>query len=475
MPPKLRALVAALIVAACALAGALYIGYTSGLHAATHSTADPETNSVASIDLRSLLGPQGGDEHLVDIAFRQVEHSYYKPVNPQTLLTGEHTGLLTYLDGRKIKSPSLPRLLATGDQGQDEQRLDGQVAYAQTRYGGAIGGDAHVALVQAALTGMLSSLGDPYTVYLSPKEISGLNESLSGGNFGGIGVYLYELKNRSVLLQPIDGLPASVAGVKTGDILVRIDGTPVKGLSLDRVAELIRGEQGTTVHVQTHPLKGTTLHSYAIVRQIIHVPTVKAKMEDGFDYIRLSDFGETSAAEIKKALLDGRSKNAKGYILDLRDNGGGLVDAAVKISSFFVPQGVIVSTISRDGSKDEQEANGEQIPGLSPLVILVNKYTASASEITSGAIQDYKLGTLLGTKTFGKGVVQNIYPMPDSSALKITTARYVTPLGRDIQHKGIEPDIVVPQNAEDQGLIDTPNDKQLTAAKAHLRAELAGH
>ncbi|MEO6913152.1 MAG: S41 family peptidase [Candidatus Baltobacteraceae bacterium] len=475
MPPKLRALVAALIVAACALAGALYIGYASGIHAAAH-TADLGNNSVASIDLRSLLEPQNGNERLVDIAFRQVENSYYKPVNAQTLLTGEHTGLLAYLShDRKIKSPTLPKLSATGDQTQDEQRLDAQVAYAQTQYGGAIGSDAHVELVQAALTGMLSSLGDPYTVYLSPKEISGLNESLSGGNFGGIGVYLYELKDKSVLLQPIDGLPASVAGVKTGDILVRIDGKPTKGLSLDRVAQLIRGEQGTTVHVQTHPLRAKTLHIFAIVRQIIHVPTVKAKMEDGFDYIRLSDFGETSAAEIKKALLSGRAKNAKGYILDLRDNGGGLVDAAVKISSFFIPQGVIVSTISRDGSKDEQEANGEHIPGLSPLVILVNKYTASASEITSGAIQDYKLGTLLGTKTFGKGVVQNIYPMPDNSALKITTARYVTPLGRDIQHKGIEPDIVVPQNAEDPGLIDTPKDKQLAAAKAHLRAQLAGH
>ncbi|MDQ2681701.1 MAG: S41 family peptidase, partial [Candidatus Eremiobacteraeota bacterium] len=389
MSPKIRSLTAVLIVIACALAGALYIGYTSGLHAGSQ-TSDVGTNSVASIDLHSLFGQPSG-EHLVDIAFQQVERSYYKPVDAQTLMSGEHAGLLSYLSSdRKIKGASLPRLAATGDQTTDEQRLDAQVAYAQSRYGRLIGSGAHVALVQAALTGMLKSVGDPYTVYLSPKEISGLNESLSGGNFGGIGVYLYELKDHSVLLQPIDGLPASRAGVKTGDILTRIDQTTAKGLSLDKVAQLVRGQEGSTVRIQTHPLHGKTLHIYTVVRQIIHVPTVKAEMKDGFDYIRLSDFGETSAAEIKKALLLGRAKNAKGYILDLRDNGGGLVDAAVKISSFFIPQGVIVSTIKRDGTKDEQEANGEHIPGLAPLVVLVNKYTASASEITSGAIQDYK-------------------------------------------------------------------------------------
>ncbi|MHB8306217.1 MAG: S41 family peptidase, partial [Vulcanimicrobiaceae bacterium] len=208
--------------------------------------------------------------------------------------------------------------------------------------------------------------------------------------------------------------------------------------------------------------------AYRIVRDIIHVPTVHAKMDDGFEYVRLSDFGTTSAAEVRRALLEGKARGAKGYILDLRDNGGGLLDAAVQISSLFIPHGTIVSTINRFGEKDEQEALGDAIPGLSPLVVLVNGYTASSSEITSGAIQDYKIGTLIGTRTFGKGVVQSIYPMPNSSALKITTARYVTPLGRDIEHVGIEPDIVVKQNP-DPALIGTRYDKQLAAAVARLR------
>ena len=192
-------------------------------------------------------------------------------------------------------------------------------------------------------------------------------------------------------------------------------------------------------------------------------------MENGFEYVRLSDFGKTSADEVRQAILDGQAHGAKGYILDLRDNGGGLLEAAVRISSLFVGQGTIVSTIRRDGQRSSEEALGTAIGGLAPLVILVNKYTASASEITAGALQDYHLATLIGTRTFGKGVVQSIYPMPDRGALKITTAKYVTPLGRDIQHRGIEPDVVVNQSP-DPALIDTPADRQLAAAKARLRS-----
>lgn len=166
-------------------------------------------------------------------------------------------------------------------------------------------------------------------------------------------------------------------------------------------------------------------------------------------------------------MLAGKAKGAHGYILDLRNNGGGLLEAAVEISSLFIPQGTIVSTIDRGGNRDSKGALHEAI-GATPLVILVNKYTASASEITAGAVQDYKVGTLIGTKTFGKGVVQSIYNTSDGGALKITTAKYVTPLGRDIHHKGIEPDVIVEQPAE-APIINTPKDLQLQAAKAYLR------
>jgi carboxyl-terminal processing protease len=162
-------------------------------------------------------------------------------------------------------------------------------------------------------------------------------------------------------------------------------------------------------------------------------------------------------------MLDGKAHHVRGYILDLRNNGGGLLDAAVDISSLFVAQGPIVSTIDRAGDRDVRDASGQTI-GATPLVLLVNQYTASASEITAGAVQDNGVGTLVGEKTFGKGVVQSVYNLPDKGALKITTARYLTPKGRDIQHKGIVPDVVVNQRV-DLPIIDTPADKQLSAAK----------
>jgi len=467
MSSKLRALTAALIVVAVALAGALYLGYRSGLQAA-ETTNSAMSHDVASVDLQSFLGPGSSDERLVDLAFRRVEETFYKPVNAQTLLDGERQGLKALLTGRHLNASILPRNTATGNPVLDKAHINNELAFAEKHFGARIG---NVGLTQSAIRGMMDSLHDPYTVYLSPREIQGLNESLNGGNFGGIGVYIVQdPKTGDVLVDPIESLPAARAGMKPGDIVDAVDGHAAKGLKLDAVERLIRGPAGTTVRLQTHPYKKKSRRSVSIVRETIHVPTVKAKMEDhnAVDYIRLSDFGETSADEIKKALLFGKAHHAKSYILDLRNNGGGLLEAAVQISSYFVSHGPIVSTINRQGAKDTANASGEAIDGLTPLVILVNKYTASASEITAGALQDYKLARLVGTKTFGKGVVQSIYPLPDSGALKITTARYVTPLGRDIQHKGIDPDVVVNQNP-DPALIDTPKDQQLAAAKGLLK------
>jgi len=467
MTGRFRALLAALIVVVVASAGALYIGYRSGSDAA--SSRGMSFDVATTDDVRDLFTSSADGTQLINVALRRLESSYYKPVDPQQPLHGEETALLQYLRAKKVPNPTLPSTTVTGDPSQDGAKLSGVLSYAQTHYGGDLGSNGNTDLTETALRGIMNSVDDPYTVYLSPREMQGLSESLSGGNFGGIGVYIEQLKTGEVVVMPIEGLPAARAGMKPGEVVDSVDGVGVRGMTLDHVETMIRGESGSTVHLSTHPYKKTGEHSYAIVREIIHVPTVRAKMEGGYDYIRLSDFGETSAAEIRKALIDGKSQNAKGYILDLRNNGGGLLDAAVKISSYFIPQGTIVSTIGRDGTQDQQSALGTALGGLQPLVILVNKYTASASEITSGALQDYHLATLIGTKTFGKGVVQSIYPMPDQGALKITTARYVTPAGRDIQHKGIMPDVVVNQDP-DPALIDTPADKQLAAAKARLNA-----
>jgi carboxyl-terminal processing protease len=461
----LRLLLAALLVVAFAAACALFIGYRTGGFA-RQSVLEVATTG----DLRDLFAPrEASGSMLVNLALRKLESDYYKPIDPQTPIDGEITALRGLLNSKKIGNPELPSESAVGNPNQDGERAAEVLAFAEQHYAADLGSSGREDLTDAALRGILNSVRDPYTVYLSPREIQGLNESLSGGNFGGIGVYIYQLKDGRIVVQPIETMPAARAGVKPGEVVDTVDGKPVRGLSIDRVEELIRGESGTIVRLRAHPYNAPSQErSYAIVREIIHVPTVRAKMEDGLDYVRLSDFGTTSSDEVRKALLDGRDRGAHGYILDLRDNGGGLLDAAVEISSLFVPQGTIVSTIRRDGQRTSEEALGDAIGGLHPVVVLVNKYTASASEITAGALQDYHLATLVGTRTFGKGVVQSIFPLPDQGALKITTARYLTPAGRDIQHHGIQPDVVVEQDAN-PALIDTRADKQLAAAKARLR------
>ena len=454
------------MLAVASLGGAIFLTHERAVHPVQ---AFSEGGGVASIDLHALLSNvRGGDQTMVDGAFRQVTRAYYKPVDAQTLLTGEQRELVAYLKKHGVAKPAIPLLTATGDETQDLAALNRDLEYAQTRYGKQT---SSIELTQAAMRGMLASLGDPYTTYLSPHEINSLEESLKGGDFGGIGVYIVQdPRDKSVLVQPIEGMPASRAGVRTGDAIVAVDGHPIAALKLDDVERLLRGETGTVVHVRvrSHGAKATRV--VAITRQKIVVPSVHAKMEDGFDYVRLADFGSTSYDEVRKAILSGKAQNAKGYILDLRNNGGGYLDAAVSISSLFVERGTIVSTIDRAGDRDTKTAAPDSVNyvGSAPLVLLVNKFTASASEITAGAVQDYKVGTLIGTKTFGKGVVQSIYNTLDGGALKITTAKYVTPLGRDIQHKGIVPDIVVDQRV-DEPIIDTPHDVQLAAAKSFLR------
>jgi len=457
MTGRFRALLAALVVILIAAAGAAYA--LTRADALRTAEGDDGSLTVATTgDVRQYINDSNAQAQLLDVAVNKLETSYYKPVDPQTPAHGETKALDDYLKAKHVSNVSLP----------NTENVAQILSFAQSHYGSHLGTNASTDLTETALRGVMDSVNDPYTVYLSPKEIQGLQESLSGGNFGGIGVYIYQLKDGQVIVQPIEDLPAARAGMKPGEVVDAVNGKPVKGMTLDRVEQLIRGPEGSIVQLRTHPYNRGGEHTFSITREVIHVPTVREKMEDGYDYIRLSDFGTTSADEVRKALVDGRAHGAKGYILDLRNNGGGLLDAAVKISSYFVPHGTIVATIDRQGNRSEEDALGTAIGGLQPLVILVNKYTASASEITSGALQDYHLAKLIGTKTFGKGVVQSIYPMPDAGALKITTARYVTPLGRDIQHKGIMPDIVVDQPV-DPALIDTPNDKQLAVAKATLK------
>jgi carboxyl-terminal processing protease len=464
MPARIRYLLAAAIVAISAFGGALYAG---------HAGADASIvtdRPVADLDLTAFAGSGDANKRVIETAYEQVEHSYYEPVDDQRLVDGE-TKALNCLITDCAKHPNvaaagpLTPARATGAPEHDLALIESTVDAVAQRYPH-VGSRAQI--TDVAVGGMLGGLGDPYTTYLTQDAIRALDEELKGGNFGGIGVYIgKDPKTGAVLVDPIDGNPAIRAGVRTGDAILAVDDQPTAGMPLDEVERRIRGPRGTVVALRVRHHAGNEIATIRVTRDVVHVPSVVAKIENGYSYVRLSDFGQTSADEVRAAFLDAKKHNVKGYILDLRNNGGGLLDAAVDISSLVIHRGPIVATIDRAGDRDVRDATGLAIDPV-PLVVLVNKYTASASEITAGALQDDHLATIVGTKTFGKGVVQSLYTLPEGGALKITTARYVTPNGRDIQHKGIVPDVVIDQRV-DEPVIDTPADKQLAAAKAILR------
>jgi carboxyl-terminal processing protease len=457
-------MLAVAIVALSAIGGAAYAG-----RAATDASAVTD-RPIADLDLTTLVGSGDPDKRVLETAYEQVEHSYYETVDAQRLVDGETKALNCLITDcvkwpRTVGHGPLTPGRATGSSAHDLALIEGAVDTVNASYPRA-GSKAQV--TDVAVGGMLGGLGDPYTTYLNADAIRALDEELKGGNFGGIGVYIgKDPKSGAILVDPIEGNPAIRAGLRTGDAIVAVDNQPTAGLPLDDVERRIRGPRGTVVALRVKHHAANSLATIRVTRDVVHVPSVRAKIEDGFSYVRLSDFGQTSADEVRDAFVAAKKQGVKGYILDLRNNGGGLLDAAVDISSLVIHQGTIVSTIDRAGHREIRSATGRAIDPL-PLVLLVNKYTASASEITAGALQDDHLATLVGTKTFGKGVVQSLYTIPDRGALKITTARYVTPAGRDIQHKGIVPDVVLDQRV-DLPIIDTPADKQLAAAKAILR------
>ncbi|MDQ6781580.1 MAG: S41 family peptidase [Candidatus Eremiobacteraeota bacterium] len=419
---------------------------------------------------QSATGDEQHSIDMLDMSLDKIRRVYYKPVDEAALLRGERQGIIEYLKSKHMTA-QLPAVDVASN--APVSLVDSQanmvLATALHKYGGqATQGN----LTFAAIAGALGALHDPYTVFLSPRDKTSLSEFIQGGDFGGVGIYIgKDPKTHEInIIQPIDGTPAARAGLKRGDIIESVNGRTAKGLDLDLVMNMIRGRAGSMVDLKIRRNKADR-RSYSIERQVIQVPSSTSHMVDGdIGYIQLYDFGERSSAEVTSALNSLMKQGARAFILDLRDNGGGLLDAAVDISSKFISDGPIVSRIDRDGHVETDDANQDAIPPH-PLVVLVNQYSASASEITAGAIQDSKIGVLLGTKTFGKGVVQTIYDLPGGSAIKVTTQRYVTPNGRDINKKGIEPNIVVPMDYRDVGVAG--KDTQLKAAVRYLKRQLA--
>ena len=299
-------------------------------------------------------------------------------------------------------------------------------------------------LVEAAIEGMLSSL-DPHSTFLNTDELNELKVQTKG-EFGGLGIEV-TLENGFVkVISPIDDTPASRAGILAGDLITHLDDEPVLGMTLSEAVSLMRGKAGSKIKLTVNREDNKTLQ-IVITRAVIELKAVKAKIQNNIGYIRVSSFNQKVDTQIIKAISKfKKSNNVIGYVLDLRNNPGGLLDQAVNVTDIFLDRGEIVSTrgrFERDGSRFNA-IKTDLTDGL-PLVVLINQGSASASEIVAGALQDHKRAIIMGTKSFGKGSVQTILPSGENVALKLTTAKYYTPLGRSIQKTGIDPDILVEQ------------------------------
>ncbi len=301
-------------------------------------------------------------------------------------------------------------------------------------------------LLRDAIEGMLSGL-DPHSAYLDPESFKEVRIGTEG-EFGGLGIEV-TLENGFVkVVTPIDDTPAHEAGLKAGDLIIRLDDTPVKGLTLNEAVKLMRGKPGTKIRLMIVREGVSKPKEFVLTRAVIKITSVKQRLlEEGYGYVRITQFQSGTAESVREALSSLKKSSGGpllGLILDLRNNPGGVLNAAVSVSDTFLRQGDIVYTKGRvDDSKLRFTATPTDYLDGAPMVVLVNGGSASASEIVAGALQDHKRAIIMGTKTFGKGSVQTILPMDNGAALKITTARYYTPNDRSIQATGIEPDVVV--------------------------------
>lgn len=293
---------------------------------------------------------------------------------------------------------------------------------------------------EGQIRGMVDAIGDPYTVYMDAKEYKDFNTQMQG-SYAGIGVYIGDKDGRITVISPIEDSPAEKLGIKSGDAIIAVDGVELTAKEMDKAVSMMLGTPGTKVKV-TFYRTGTGEFTKTIIRAKIVIKSVKYEMlEDNIGYIKISMFDEATSDEFSSALKKLENQGQNGLIIDLRDNGGGLLSESWKIADKLLGKGTVVYTIDNKGEKDVWKSDSNKFD--KPLVLLVNGGTASASEILSGAVRDFKAGTLIGTKTFGKGLVQIPVPLEDGSAIKVTIARYYTPSGDSIQKKGIIPNIVL--------------------------------
>ncbi|WP_299625696.1 S41 family peptidase [Pelagibius sp.] len=345
-------------------------------------------------------------------------------------------------------------------------------------------------LIEFAIQGMLSTL-DPHSSFLNADSFSDMRVQTKG-EFGGLGIEVTMENGFVKVVSPIDDTPAHRAGVKPGDFITHLDGEPILGLTLNEAVDKMRGPVNTDLKL-TIRREGSEPFDLTITRDIIKIRSVRNRIEDNVGYIRITTFNQQTTPGLKKAVEDIKAElgsDLKGFVIDLRNNPGGLLDQAIDVSDAFINQGEIVSTRGRllDDSQRFNAKDGDMADGL-PLVVLINGGSASASEIVAGALQDHRRAIIMGTRSFGKGSVQTIIPLGVNGAMRLTTARYFTPSGRSIQALGIEPDIVVEaatietqeatgprrREADLRGALGNPNEANGIEGEAPVEGEAESH
>jgi carboxyl-terminal processing protease len=420
------------------MAGRLVALLTAGsLLCCCPAGAAPSRTDAARASLGAL------DVIALEICYTTVLARYYQPVDPAALLAGARAGIVAYLASRGVSNPNIPLASSRADRYRAESEIDRDVALAVARYGTRVRTGE---LVAKTIEGELAVLHDPYSLLFRPPAFKKFVGFLDGKPAAGIGAEL-DVDPQTHAVRVVDvfpGAPAEAAGLAPGDVITSIDGAPPPATTSAAVAAALRGMPGSIVRLGV-ARDGAAREPLAIVRRIVTAPDATGRLlADGIGYVRLRSFGAQSAQQLDAVLVKLRTAQARAYVLDLRANGGGYRDAAIAVASHFV-RGTVVTIQERTGKPAAFAAK----PGTAqidvPLAVLVDGDSASAAEIVAGAVQDDKAGTLVGTRTFGKGLVQETFALPDGGAIKLTTARYLTPAGRDIDKVGITPDVVVAQ------------------------------
>jgi carboxyl-terminal processing protease len=409
------------------------------------------------------LSPQLAQD--VHQSYSLLVNTYYDPVNAQALLAAAADALAATAQkhGVTVQPPQL--------------RVDQQTDATMAQLDNAIASVARAAhgdvdeYAYAAIEAMAKAVGDKYTQFFDPAEYRAFNDALDPERIGGIGVMIQREMDAIHISYVVPSTPAERAGLHVGDTISAVDGVSTKGMEVDAVSKMLRGKPGTVVAVAIERA-GQQSQSYSITRAEVQPPTVRFSMLPGsIGYVAVMAFGRATPQEFDTAIARLRDDGAKAMVLDLRNDGGGYVNSALDISSRFIANKALL-TVEERGHRAETIQADNDVSVTMPVTVLVNQYTASASEITAGALQDDGIGELIGTKTYGKGVMQTLTPLPGGSAIKITTAHYLTPSRRDINLRGIQPNQLVIENRDPSyGEID--KDAQLRAALIVLQKKIA--